>query len=75
MTFALSAGALPVGAAPGTRKRAAEQHLAALPQCATWIWSDGLAEGGVYDSGAGDLVIRPGGEEHLGVKSPRITWG
>ena len=69
VTFYFSVGALPVGAASGTRKRAAEQHLAALPQCATWIWSDGSAEGGVQDGGAGALVIRPGGEEHL-IRAP-----
>ena len=33
VTFDLSDGPLSIGAASGTRKRAAEQHLAALPQC------------------------------------------
>lgn len=35
ITFDLGVGPLPVGAAPETKKRAAEQHLAALPQDAT----------------------------------------
>ena len=49
--------------ADGLRTELAEEHLAALPQCATWLWTDGSADGGVLNGGAGALVIRPEGEE------------
>ena len=39
-------------------------HLPALPQCATWVWTDGSASGGVTDGGAGVLIERPDGAEH-----------
>ena len=42
----------------------AEEHLAALPDNAVWVWSDGSAEGGVSAGGSGALIILPSGEEH-----------
>lgn len=63
VTFDLSVGVLRPGASPAEKKRVAERHLSALPQCATWIWTDGSADGGVLNGGAGALVVRPEGDE------------
>ena len=61
--FDLSAGpALPAGASEETRRQAAAHHLSSLPQCATWVWSDGSATGGVLDGGAGVFIEWPDGE-------------
>ena len=46
------------------RREAATGHLAALPQCATWVWTEGSAEAGVLNGGAGAYIERPDGEEH-----------
>ena len=46
------------------RRAAAEELLATLPAQATWVWSDGSAEGGVTNGGGGALIILPTGEEH-----------
>ncbi|KAF0296692.1 Ribonuclease H [Amphibalanus amphitrite] len=60
---------LDVGAAVSREARdevhrvAAEEHLATLPDQATWIWSDGSAEGGVASGGGGALITLPSGEE------------
>ena len=62
VTFGLTVGALRPGAPPAEKRRVAEEHLAALLQCATWMWTDGSADGGVLN-GAGVLVVRPEGEE------------
>lgn len=40
-----------------TKRATTLHHLASLPQCATWVWTDGSASGGVHDGGAGALVI------------------
>ena len=45
------------------RREVATFHLAALPQCATWVWTDGSASGGVTDGGAGVFIERPDGAE------------
>ncbi|KAF0304474.1 RNA-directed DNA polymerase from mobile element jockey [Amphibalanus amphitrite] len=45
------------------RRAAAEEHLATLPDQATWIWSDGSAEGGVASGDSGALITLPSGEE------------
>ena len=44
-------------------------HLAALPQCVTWVWSDVSVTEGVTNGGAGALIIWPDGEE-LEIRSP-----
>ena len=41
--------------------RAAQQHLASLPQRATWVWTDGSADGGVRNGGAGVYIEWPDG--------------
>ena len=46
-------GRLPIGAATATKRRAAEACLGALPQCVTWIWTDGSVTEGVTDGGTG----------------------
>lgn len=60
VTFDLEAGVhlTPGSAAEGGRQEAA-LHLASLPQCATWVWTDGSAEGGVLNGGAGALTEWP----------------
>ncbi|KAF0302376.1 Intracisternal A-particle Pol-related polyprotein [Amphibalanus amphitrite] len=63
VSLALDVGELPLGASAADRRQAAERCLGGLTQCATWIWTDGSAEGGVDNGGAGALVVRPGGEE------------
>ena len=50
-------------ATPTQKKTAATLHLAGLPQCATWMWTDGSAEGGVLRGGAGAYIEFPDGEE------------
>ncbi|KAF0312570.1 putative RNA-directed DNA polymerase from transposon BS [Amphibalanus amphitrite] len=58
ISFNLDIGAgLPAGAAASTKKEAALHHLASLTQCATWVWTDGSATGGVLSGGAGALVV------------------
>ncbi|KAF0298220.1 RNA-directed DNA polymerase from mobile element jockey [Amphibalanus amphitrite] len=54
---------LDVGAAVSREARDDEEHLATLPDQATWIWSDGSAEGGVASGGSGALITLPSGEE------------
>ena len=44
------------------RRETAEAHLRTLPSEATWIWSDGSAEGGVTCGGGGAMVILKSGE-------------
>ena len=56
--------ALPPAASDQRRREVATFHLAALPQCATWAWTDGSASGGVTDGGAGVFIERPDGAEH-----------
>ena len=50
-------------ASDDARRAAAEAHLATLPDQATWIWSDGSAEGGVASGGGGAIITLPSGEE------------
>ncbi|KAF0297293.1 Retrovirus-related Pol polyprotein from type-1 retrotransposable element R1 4 [Amphibalanus amphitrite] len=58
ISFNLDIGAgLPAGTAASTKKEAALHHLASLTQCATWVWTDGSATGGVLCGGAGALVV------------------
>ena len=64
VTFNLGVGALPVGASDQQKLQAATLHLGSLPQCATWIWTDGSASGGVLDGGAGAFIEWPDGEQH-----------
>ena len=42
-------------------RRAAQRHLASLPQRATWVWTDGSADGGVRNGGAGAYIEWPDG--------------
>ena len=46
ISIRLDVGLLPVRAVAAERKSAADLHLGALPQCATWVWTDGSATGG-----------------------------
>ena len=46
------------------RREAATQHRAALPQCATCVWTDRSADAGVLNGGAGVYIERSDGEEH-----------
>ncbi|XP_043236838.1 uncharacterized protein LOC122389163 [Amphibalanus amphitrite] len=65
VVFDLGIGATPPsGASAETRRQAAALHLASLPQCATWAWTDGSATGGVLDGGAGGYIEWPDGESH-----------
>ena len=65
ISFSLSVGAsLPAGASPEVKKTQALFHLTALPQCATWAWTDGSAAGGVLNGGAGAFIEEPGGATH-----------
>ncbi|KAF0298696.1 Retrovirus-related Pol polyprotein from type-1 retrotransposable element R1 4 [Amphibalanus amphitrite] len=65
VVFDLGIGATPPsGASAETRRQAAALHLASLPQCATWAWTDGSATGGVLDGGAGGYIEWPHGESH-----------
>ena len=59
--FRLDVGPLPIGASAAQKKRAAELHLQALPQRATWLWTDGSVEGGVENGGAGVYIDYPDG--------------
>ena len=63
VSFQLDVGPLRLGATAEEKKVAAELHLGSLPQCATWLWTDGSVEGGVKDGGAGAVIIWPDGEE------------
>ena len=63
VTFRLDIGpGLPLGAGAQKKKEVADNYLAALPQRATWVWTDGSAEGGVTNGGAGALIEFPDGE-------------
>ena len=54
VTFDLEAGERPPpGDRAERRREGAAFHLASLPQCATWAWTDGSAEGGVKNGGTG----------------------
>ena len=64
ITFALDVGARGGRDAPdGVRLAAAETCLAALPQEAVYLWTDGSAEAGVSRGGGGAVVRPPSGEE------------
>ena len=53
VTFALGLGApLPPGAPDNVKRQTAQLHLASLPQCATWAWTDGSASEGISDGSA-----------------------
>jgi len=70
ITFGLDLGTpLPPGASDTQKRQLASLHLASLPQCATWVWTDGSAKGGVVDGGAGAFVDLPDGE-HVELRSP-----
>ncbi|XP_043195854.1 uncharacterized protein LOC122367106 [Amphibalanus amphitrite] len=64
VTFRLDVGpGLPPRAASAqTKLEVATLHLSGLPQCATWVWTDGAADGGVASGGAGALLELPDGE-------------
>ena len=71
--FDLQVG-FPAGATDSQRQEAAALRLAALPQCATWIWKDGSAEGGIENGGAGAFE-RPDGEvQKLRTLAGRLCW-
>ena len=61
--------ALPPTASDEMKRNAASLHLAALPQCATWAWTDGSVTDGVLNGGAGALIVWPDGEEVV-IRSP-----
>ncbi|KAF0311097.1 putative RNA-directed DNA polymerase from transposon BS [Amphibalanus amphitrite] len=70
VSFGLDIGAaIPTAASDTWKRNAASQHLAALPQCATWVWTDGSATDGVLNGGAGALIVWPDGEERS-VRAP-----
>ena len=48
------------------RRASAEAVLADLPgaERATWVWSDGSADGGTARGGGGALIVPPAGTEH-----------
>ncbi|XP_043212634.1 uncharacterized protein LOC122376759 [Amphibalanus amphitrite] len=70
VSFSLDIGAaIPTAASDTWKRNAASQHLAALPQCATWVWTDGSATDGVLNGGAGALIVWPDGEERS-VRAP-----
>ena len=52
------------GAPERTRREAAEEVLDPLPPHATWVWSDGSAEGGVSLGGGGATITYPSGATH-----------
>ena len=58
-------GPLPLNATQSRKRDAAVRHLGSLPQCATWVWSDGSVEGGITNGGAGVFIEDPDGREHL----------
>ena len=62
VTFSLDVGPLPSGASDAQKRQAATMHLGSLPQCATWVWSDGSADGGILSGGAGIAIEDPDGE-------------
>ena len=51
-----------MGACVQKRKEVAGNNLAALPQCATWVWSEGTAEGGTANGGPSVFIEVPDGE-------------
>ncbi|KAF0290474.1 hypothetical protein FJT64_001225 [Amphibalanus amphitrite] len=59
VTFRMDVGSLRAGAAAAEKERAAALHLASLPQCAVWLWTDGSAAGGVARGGAGAVLVWP----------------
>ena len=62
ITFDLDVGdRLPQGTSAERRRQVATLHLGSLPQCATWVWTDGSAEGGVKNGGSGALIEWPDG--------------
>ena len=67
--FNLDVGPLPMGATPHQRRQAALLHLGSLPQCATWVWTDGSARDGVQNGGAGVFIDFPDGE-HQELRQP-----
>ena len=65
VTFHLQVGnPLQPTATDQQRQEAATGHLAALPQCATRVWTDGPTEAGVLNGGAGAFIERQDGEAH-----------
>ena len=63
VSFRLDVGpGLPSGAGAQKRREVAGHYLAALPQCATWVWTDGSAEGGITNGGAGAFIVFPDDE-------------
>ena len=63
VTFRLDVGSgLPPAASDAQKQVVTSLHLAALPQCATWVWTDGSTTGGVLNGGTGVLIERPDGE-------------
>ncbi|KAF0314117.1 putative RNA-directed DNA polymerase from transposon BS [Amphibalanus amphitrite] len=63
VTFCLDVGPGGQRAAPAhIRRGAAKATLEHLPPRATWIWSDGSAEGGVSQGGGGATITFPSGE-------------
>ena len=56
VTFRLDVRPLRIGAKE-EKVPAATQHLAALPQCAVWMWTDGSVEGGVKNGDSGAVII------------------
>ncbi|XP_043234483.1 uncharacterized protein LOC122387897 [Amphibalanus amphitrite] len=73
VTFRMDVGPLRAGAAAAERERAAALHLASLPQCAVWLWTDGSAAGGVSRGGAGAVLVWPDEEtEELRVPAGQL---
>ena len=53
----MEVGEVLLAGAAASSKRDAAQHLASLTPCATWVWTDGPATGGVLCGGAGALIV------------------
>lgn len=65
VTIRLDVGPMPIGASAAVKRDAATLHLRSLPQCATWLWTDGSASAGVRDGGSGVYVDYPDGGCHV----------
>lgn len=61
VSFGLDIGTSRRDAPAEELRRAAQNHLASLPQRATWVWTDGSADAGVRNGGAGAVVEWPDG--------------
>ena len=52
---------LPARTSDQKKREVAIHHLAIVPQTATWVWTDGAADAGVTNGGAGACIELPDG--------------